>query len=56
MRESIIVTDDFYQDPLGVRAFALRQNFSVKGNYPGARTQAFLNPPKLRNLLKKYGE
>ncbi|MDM5180397.1 hypothetical protein F2P44_14875 [Massilia sp. CCM 8695] len=43
MRESIIVTDDFYQDPLGVRAFALRQDFSVKGNYPGARTQAFLH-------------
>lgn len=43
MRESVIVTDDYYQDPLGVRAFALRQEFSVKGNYPGARTAPFLH-------------
>ena len=43
MHESIIVTDEFYQDPISVREFALRQDFSVKGNYPGARTQAFLH-------------
>ncbi len=43
MRDTIIVTDDFYQDPLDLRVFALRQNFTVKGNYPGARTQAFLH-------------
>ncbi|SIT49039.1 Hypothethical protein [Paraburkholderia ribeironis] len=43
MRETIIVTDDFYRDPLDVRGFALGQDFSVKGNYPGARTQPFLH-------------
>jgi hypothetical protein len=42
MQESIIVTDAFYRDPHGVRAFALRQDFNVKGNYPGARTRPFL--------------
>lgn len=43
MHESIIITDDFYHDPADVRAFALRQNFDIKGNYPGARTCAFLH-------------
>lgn len=43
MRESLIVTDDFYRDPAEVRSFALRQDFGVKGNYPGARTRAFLH-------------
>ncbi|GAB3628697.1 DUF6445 family protein [Pandoraea terrae] len=42
MQDSIIVTDDFYQEPMRVREFALAQDFSVKGNYPGARTGPFL--------------
>ncbi|QBC32077.1 MULTISPECIES: DUF6445 family protein [Pandoraea] len=43
MHDSIIVTDDFYRDPADVRDFALRQTFAVKGNYPGARTEAFVH-------------
>lgn len=34
--------DNFYSDPDAVRNFALAQDFSVKGNYPGARTNSFL--------------
>jgi hypothetical protein len=39
MNVNLIVIDDFYSNPHGVRDFALSQEFSVTGNYPGSRTQ-----------------
>lgn len=42
MNVSLIIVDNFYSDPDAVRAFALSQEFSVKGNYPGARTESHL--------------
>jgi hypothetical protein len=42
MRTNVIITDDFYSNPDSVRAFALQQDFSVKGNWPGNRTDTFL--------------
>lgn len=44
MNVNLIVIDNFYVDPDAVRNFALTQDFSVKGNYPGARTESFLTP------------
>lgn len=38
MNVNVIIVDDFYNNPLQVREYALSQEFSVKGNYPGART------------------
>lgn len=38
---SIFILDDFYSNPDDVRSFALRQNFSVKGNFPGRRTKSY---------------
>lgn len=38
----MLVVDDFYANPDNVRAFALSQEFGVKGNFPGARTKSFL--------------
>lgn len=43
MQISAYVIDDFYSDVDDVREFALQQDFSVRGNYPGPRTQSFLN-------------
>lgn len=43
MRTNLIVVDDFYNNPDETRAFALAQEFGVKGNYPGFRTRSFLN-------------
>ena len=43
MRTNIIITDDFYSNPDSVRSFALQQEFKVRGNFPGSRTQSFLN-------------
>lgn len=37
----IIVIDNFYEDPTHIRSEALKMDFSVKGNYPGTRTQPF---------------
>jgi len=36
-----MVIDDFYANPDAVRSFALSQEFSVKGNFPGMRTKSF---------------
>lgn len=43
MAYTSIVIDNFYADPDAVRDFALQQEFDVTGNFPGARTQPFLN-------------
>jgi hypothetical protein len=43
MNQSLLVVDDFYQDPLDVRQYSLSSEFNVRGNYPGLRTRPFLN-------------
>lgn len=40
-RPQSITIDNFFADPDAVREFALKQEYSVKGNYPGARTKSF---------------
>jgi hypothetical protein len=42
MNLELMIIDNFYTDPDNVRKFALSQPFNVTGNYPGARTKAFL--------------
>ena len=42
MAYSVIIIDDFYNNPDNVREFALEQDFDVDGNYPGHRTKSFL--------------
>ena len=39
MNINLIITDNFYQDPDPVRQYALNQEFTVYGNYPGQRTR-----------------
>lgn len=43
MKTNLIITDDFYGDPDRVRNFALAQDFRIRGNFPGQRTQTFLD-------------
>lgn len=43
MKVNLIVADNVYDDPDAIRKFALSQEFSVRGNYPGLRTKSFLN-------------
>jgi len=57
MRFNSLTIDDFYADPMQVREFALKQEFKVRGNYPGQRTISFLNDPikkKLRDILYPF--
>ena len=51
MKTKLIITEDFYQDPDAVRAYALAQPFEVKGNYPGARTKPYL-PDDLKAAIQ----
>lgn len=41
METNLIITDNFYVYPDKVREFALSQEFTVTGNYPGQRTKQF---------------
>ncbi len=36
-----VIVDNFFPNPNEIRDFALSQDFSVKGNYPGKRTKSF---------------
>ena len=51
MKTTLIIVDDFYQNPDQVRAYALSQPFEVSGNYPGVRTAPWL-PDDLKNSLQ----
>jgi hypothetical protein len=42
MRVQSLIVDDFYNNVDEVRAFALNQEFSARGNYPGQRTAPFI--------------
>ena len=41
MECSLIVIDNFYDNPMEVRRFALQQEYSEEPYYPGKRTQSF---------------
>jgi hypothetical protein len=43
MKVQFLIVDDFYNNVDEVRNFALQQDFSARGNYPGQRTKSFLN-------------
>lgn len=57
MRFNSLTIDDFYSNPMEVREFALRQEFKVRGNYPGQRTESFLTDSikkTLRDILYPF--
>lgn len=52
MAYSLVIIDNFYNNPDEVRDFALQQDFGVKGNYPGQRTQPFLTDSVKEHIAK----
>ena len=57
MRFNSLTIDNFYTNPDEVREFALKQEFKVRGNYPGQRTESFLNDSikkTLRDILYPF--
>ena len=50
---SLIVVDNFYNNPMDTRNYILSQDFEVRGNYPGQRTLSFATP-ELKETIQKY--
>ena len=50
---SLIVIDNFYNNPLETREYILKQDFKVRGNYPGQRTISYANED-LKKVIQKY--
>ncbi len=51
MNLNLMIIDDFYVNPDAVRNFALQQEFSVKGNFPGCRTKPYL-PDDVKSAIQ----
>ncbi len=51
MQTSLMIVDNFYNNPMGVRNLALSKDFAVQGNYPGFRTE-----PEDTTEVKMYTE
>ena len=54
MRFNSLTIDNFYNNPMEVREFALNQEFKVRGNYPGQRTEPFLSD-SIRKKIQEIG-
>jgi hypothetical protein len=52
MKTSLIITDDFYNNPDETRDWALAQDFNVAGNFPGNRT-APVHDWDLKDVIQK---
>ena len=50
---NLLVIDNFYNNAMETRNFILTQDFKVRGNYPGQRTESFANE-HLRNMIQGY--
>jgi hypothetical protein len=56
---NMLVVDNFYEDPISVREFALSQNIDILTNHPGKRTISFSSHElrtELQKLIEPYGE
>lgn len=56
---NMLVIDNFYENPLAVREFALSQKIDINGNFPGKRTISFSSDElknELQKIIEPYGE
>lgn len=52
---SLIIIDNFYNNPYETREWVLKNMFSVKGNYPGQRTRSMIGEG-VKDIIQKYVE
>jgi hypothetical protein len=55
---NLIVIDNFYENPMEIRNFALTQEFNPAEYYPGIRTKSFANiniKNKIQNIIYPFG-
>jgi len=50
---TVMVLDDFYENPMAVREWVLQQEFPIVGNYPGKRTHSCATE-EIRQHLQKF--
>ncbi len=50
---NLLIIDNFYNNPLETRNYILTQDFKVRGNYPGQRTESFANE-HLKEMIQGY--
>ena len=58
MKKELLILDNFYNNPEQVRQVALDSSFGVRGNFPGQRTEPYMNDSMrevLRNILRSLG-
>ena len=48
-----LVIDNFYSDPNKIREFVLKQEFKIRGNYPGQRTLSF-DSENIKKTIQEY--
>lgn len=53
MNLELMIIDNFYGNPIAVREYALKQEFTVKGNFPGSRTKPYL-PNDVKNAISYW--
>lgn len=56
---NLMIVDNFYEDPMLVREFALSQNFDITGSFPGKRTKPFASTDlknAIQECIKEFGE
>jgi len=53
MRVESLCISNFYNNPDETREFMLTQSFDLKGNYPGYRTQSFLDD-SIKNTIQEF--
>ena len=51
----LIIVDNFYHNPMETRNYILKQEFSVRGNYPGQRSKSYAND-HLKEIIQRYVE
>ena len=49
---SLVVIDNFYNNPMQTRNFILTQEFGVRGNYPGQRTISYATT-ELKHIIQR---
>lgn len=52
MKPNLFVIDSFYTNPDETREFILKQDFKVRGNYPGQRTISYANEDMKNDIQK----
>jgi hypothetical protein len=50
---NLMIIDNFYTNAFETRQYILQQEFSVKGNYPGQRTNSYATN-NLKNIIEGY--